>query len=535
VFNSPSLVSLLKLMALEDMLGHSWRGRVVLASADAPLVAAFRCWCGNAGFELEVRHVPAAAPPMTRAQRVRRWLPQPVQALATLLLHVKRSGKLRGAGVAGLERTTARTTFCSYLFNLDAGAAKAGRFSSYFWTGLHAVLEREVAGVNWLLMSVDHELVPNAARARELVDEFNRHGDNAGIYAAVDGLLDWRVALRALRDWLRVSLTSVGVRAARGGFRLPQSNVDAWPLLKTDWRSSLRGSMAMTNCIFLNLFESALGRLPRQRLGVYLLENIGWEMAFLHCWKAAGHGQVVGVAHSTVRFWDLRYFFDPRHYPRTGRNDLPLPDAVAVNGPAPLEIYRRGGFPADRLVEVEALRYLHLADAPRAAANRRESGAGPLRVLVLGDYTPEATRTLMSWLAVAAGSLPGEVAFVVKPHPACPIDAADYPSLTMRLTNRPLGELLPDCDVAYTSNTTSASVDAHSLGVPVITVRDGKALNISPLRGVSGVTFVGNAAELASALGRAREATQAVVEPYFCLDRSLPRWRQLLGLSATTS
>ena len=39
---------------------------------------------------------------------------------------------------------------------------------------------------------------------------------------------------------------------------------------------------------------------------------------------------------------------------------MPIPDRVAVNGPVAREAYLEGGYPEADLVEVEALRYLHI-------------------------------------------------------------------------------------------------------------------------------------------------------------------------------
>ena len=99
------------------------------------------------------------------------------------------------------------------------------------------------------------------------------------------------------------------------------------------------------------------------------------------------------------------------------------------------------------------------------------------------------------------------------------------------MTNTPLGELLANYDVVFTSNITSAAVDAHCSGVPVVQMLDGSTFNISPLRGLTGVVYVTNPTELAETLRTAPHRKRVVAEPYFYLDKELPRWRKLLNLS----
>ena len=151
-------------------------------------------------------------------------------------------------------------------------------------------------------------------------------------------------------------------------------------------------------------------------------------------------------------------------------------------------------------------------------------------MLVLGDYNPLVTRHQMKLLMAAAGFLPSNTLYTVKSHPSCAIKAIDYPSLQLRVTSAPLAELLAACDVAYTSNITSAAVDAYCSGVPVVSVLDGDAFNMSPMRGLEGVMYITNSTELADALRNARSLERVVATPYFCLDKGLPRWRKLLSL-----
>jgi surface carbohydrate biosynthesis protein (TIGR04326 family) len=241
------------------------------------------------------------------------------------------------------------------------------------------------------------------------------------------------------------------------------------------------GHAAVSSCLFLNEFESLLNRMPRQKLGIYLQENQPWEMAFIHAWKASGHGRLVGVPHTTVLFWDTRYYFDPRGYQRKSLNDLPMPNIVALNGSASMGRYRDGGYPEDQMVEVEALRYLPLKNRPLARPPKECGTTKALEVLVLGDYFPEITRHQMELLLAAARHLPVETRYIVRPHPACAIKASDYPSLPLHVVSTALVELLADCDVAFTSNITSAAVDAYCFGVPVVSVLDGNTFNMSPL------------------------------------------------------
>jgi surface carbohydrate biosynthesis protein (TIGR04326 family) len=87
-------------------------------------------------------------------------------------------------------------------------------------------------------------------------------------------------------------------------------------------------------------------------------------------------------------------------------------------------MYLDGGYPEGQLVEVEALRYLYL---DYVAKNRDKSKDGEKigkTFLVPGDYIEENTIRQMELLQNASKLLNDKVQFLVKPHPACPIDAS---------------------------------------------------------------------------------------------------------------
>jgi len=285
----------------------------------------------------------------------------------------------------------------------------------------------------------------------------------------------------------------------------------------------------MSNLLILNLFETAFSDIPKQQQGYYLQENQGWEFGCISAWRNTGHNILIGVPHSTVRYWDLRYFFDPRSYNQSSPLKLPLPSRVAVNGVIAKKIYLEGGYPSNELVEVEALRYHHLdSDGHNMCESLTEETQQQL--FVLGDYLPEYTIQQMKLLEDSAKDIDGWV-IVIKPHPACPVDLDNYPMLTSInaiVTDQPISNLLDDCNVAYSSLTTSAAVDAYCAGLSVISILDPSTLNLSPLRDVDGVQFVSNSEELLLALQNTSKQEQPI--HYFYLDSDLPRWKKLLGM-----
>lgn len=506
--------------------------RITLASTNKPLAECLRGWCENTGIQFEWQRLAKPAESLTWVRRVYAALPLPLQALVWLVNYLKTRWPLRGVGLQAWRQTEGRITFVSYLFNLVPEAAQAGHYESRYWTELPDALLSEGSKTNWLHLYIQDELLPDAHQAASIIRRFNDTGRGIQNHVSLDSFLSLRVVLRALKDWGQLVWQGKRLQSLIASeAQVTPDKWYQWPLFVEDWRQSVGGITALNSVLQLSLFEAAMQSLPRQQVGVYLQENQGWEFALIHAWKAAGRGKLIGAPHSSVRFWDLRYFFDLRSYAREGKNPLPLPDQIALNGQAATDAYRAGGYPVEDLTQVEALRYLYLNDIKALPIDQASSSNKVLRLLVLGDYLASQTRLQMRLLAQAATSLPPGTIITVKPHPACTIRAEDYPELQMMIVTEPIVNLLAECDVAFTSSVTSAAVDAYCAGLPVISVMDPTTLNMSPLRGYSGVFYASTPDELIRALNSAVSAfrADAIKVDLFTVDTKLSLWRQLLN------
>ena len=70
---------------------------------------------------------------------------------------------------------------------------------------------------------------------------------------------------------------------------------------------------------------------------------------------------------------------------------------------------------------------------------------------------------------------------MLKPHPATPIDISNYPRLQLTLSVKPLADLLPSFHFVIASFSTGI-LEAHALGLPVITMLDAHNFNFSPFK-----------------------------------------------------
>lgn len=536
---SNRMADAIRLLLVEELIQLSQVKQVTFSSADRLLSKTVAELCHRSNISFHVSHHPRSHQPVSLVRWAYIHSPYFIQASVSLLKQLRQIWPFRAQAKSYLAQLNpAEVTFFDYFIHLDQTALQQGRFSSNFWSVLPTQLIRNNIASHWVHRYIPHNAVPTSADAVERMTQFSQQNSGLANHRAIDAVMDWKLLALVLKDYSRLVWRSMLLRSMKYRFTPSYSKLNLWLLFKNDWLISLRGSVAMMNCLSFHLIQKTLQQLPRQKLGLYLQENQGWEMALIAAWRAAGHGQLVGVVHSTVRYWDLRYFYDPRTYCRATKNALPMPDKVALNGAVAWDLYETAGYPIQKLIKVEALRYLYLLDISSRLAIGLEKfsvGSRPnLRILICGDIQASLNHQLLSWLQEISRSLSVPIHFMIKPHPACMINAADYPGLSMQISQAPLGELFTDCDGVITSNHTSAVVDAVMCGLPVIQILDGCQFNLSPLRGDDRVCFVKSSAELKQRL-MTPFLGQHNPTAYFYLDANISRWRELFNSYITTA
>lgn len=525
---SPQITTAIRLLAFDLWARDNNVDSIRLTSDNKALAECIEHWCLERKIPFLWRFRSSKRSSSTIARKIYKGLPNTFKALAQFIRRIWICWPLRGTGLEAWARSNGQISFFSYLFNLDQTGDWQGEFKSRFWTKLPDELSQNDCKTNWLHIYYADPSHPTARHAKAKLEYFNKMGRGEQIHTSLETFLSWSVTLKTLKDWFGILKFAKSLEPIVS--RVDNEGIHLWPLFKEEWHSSISGVSSISAMLNFNLFEKAVGVLPIQRVGVYLYEQQAWELALIHSWRYEGHGVLVGAQHTTMLDWNLRNFHDPRSYERLDYNDLPMPDILAVNGPAAMETAIKAGYPEVRLFEVEALRYLYLDGLIKEKEVSQFKKADGLRLLVLGDYLEVNTKNQMDLLVRTLESFPVDIIITVKPHPAFMIDPADYPEIDIKVMTEALKDLLGGCDLVYSSPVTSAAVDAYCFGVPVITALDPDALNLSPLRNCDGVYFVSTSAELSEALHSitSRNFGSYEKKEFFTLDSELPRWKKLL-------
>ena len=293
-------------------------------------------------------------------------------------------------------------------------------------------------------------------------------------------------------------------------------------LLKKDLHDSMFGVTRFRNEILIQLYDSILKVLPKQKIGLYIQENQFWEYVLLSKWRKYGHGKIYGVPHSTIRYWDLRYFHSVEILNNYNNNFGILPDLILINSYYTLKLLEDSGYPTNRLKVVEALRYQHLSNP----INKKKISK---KILFFGDYRSDINTKILSLISDYITNYPENFKFYFKPHPAYGFNSTPF---NITIENDDIENIWDKYSIYITSDISSTSAEVYSLGYHLMQFQDGSSLNYSPLKNINNDNLFSNYHELENLLtflSLKQNYNFKKNEPFFYLDKSLKILKSIIN------
>lgn len=514
----------LKLLALEAHLNENNFNTLTLSSDNIILSEIIKNFC----FRRNIKFKFNKTKNIKKIKHIRfffDFLPNIIKALIYLCRYFFRTLPLYFQKDIKPAKNTADVMFFDILTHLKKKSFNDGKFYSNYWTVLVNKINSYSINSNWAHLFFKHPNLQSINNAKKLLNKFTLSSKKKEFHQLVERPLSIKALFSITSDFLRLRKKLRKLKQINNICPLG-SDFNLWPFHEIEWKKSLGGICAMDNCIKLYLFTKLLEKIPKQRLGFYVSENQPWEIAMLYAWRFFGHGKIVGVPHTTIRFWDLRYFYDKRIYNNDIMRNSILPDLLAVNGPAALDMMVSSGYLPERIVEVEALRYMHLLNIKSKKIINNPNT--PLKILICGDFLKKNNEHIINCISEASNFLAANTSYTFKPHPAFPYNYISFQNKNLEITEDSLGNIITNYDVILTSNISSVSVEAYFLKVPLIQISNGEDLNLSPLRKVDSINHVKSSHELVGILNSFKYNKSRPVMPYFFLDKNLTRWSNLL-------
>ena len=412
----------------------------------------------------------------------------------------------------------------SWFPNYDEKFAKKGKFHSKYWMSLHELIDNAHFPVHWLLVFISGSMTfPEAVRMR---DSFAKQTGHTLTFW--QECVSWESCWRILRDWVRVACKAFHfVEKLDELCHWPHSRLVITPYIRPLWLSSFAGTALIHSLLFREGIEGWSKGIGAQSAVITPSEFQVWERILFRHARKMGTPKCLAATHSTLGFGDFRCFASPDYW-KNSEFLMQMPDSCLCNGDILQVFMAQGKFPQNKTETVEAVRYMYLAKA---------SSVSPINIpdtllVTTTYYASEVDAQLRVLSEAMAQGLPASIRKVLlKAHPGLPLTPfleRYFPKNTeFEIATKPISELLLPNVVVYAGNSTTVSVEASYLSVPVLVQEAVDDFSLSPLANVKGAVFVRTARDLLREL----ESPAPVKFPkdFFYLDPMLAKWKQVLN------
>ncbi len=411
--------------------------------------------------------------------------------------------------------------FFDYFFHLLPGK-EADQFESAYWGPLLSLIRNKKEPVTFSHIYIPDSKSCKIANVRKKIKSFNEKSGEFIKHNLVEEL-SFTIVLKVFYKYFKFNFIYLLFLSFRLKSKINSEDLRLSLFLWSELSNSLIGTISIQNLFTFYLIQRIVKKTKVGTKLIYLLENQSWEKALVYLWKREVNGKTIGVAHATVRFWDLRYSYDKR---QSGfQFDQCRPDKISYNGSLAKKQLIDLGYTKDLLISSEALRFTQL----KSLNFDNTKGKRKRVIVVFTDYLYSVSQFQLE--LIQKTELSNRYSIIVKPHPACPLDPTCFLKLNFELNYESSGKLLQRASIVFTSNITSAALEAYYLGIPVISSRDPRELNYSPLFGLKGSRFVSSHLELEKNVQEI-ERMPVIPKPknILYLSGKLSKWKEILSV-----
>lgn len=242
-------------------------------------------------------------------------------------------------------------------------------------------------------------------------------------------------------------------------------NLPMWFFIKDEWKKSFSIFNIFVNLYYFFLIEKKIKFINNPKKCYYLMENQPWERALCFFWKKNFKQKIIGVCHTPLRFWDLRY-----KNITNNNNKYYRPDCVVLNGKHSYQLFKKE-FSLQKKIKLEPLRYF----PPKKIKNNNKYKK---TVVIVGDYLHDINLKIVESLEKISDNF--YFNYVYLPHPSNHkiIISAKLNLITI-LNKKKLRNYNTYCFII--PHMSSSALDFHLLSKKIIIFLDDSMPNLSPL------------------------------------------------------
>ena len=428
-----------------------------------------------------------------------------------------------------LKNFNSKLIFFSYLYqsrNVDNNDSK--RVELGHLNELQKIVHKKEIKSMWIHHFVSSFNTQNPTHTKNILNNTNLNSD-LDYHKCFDTELSFFIIKKIIKTYFYIYFRSLFKNRFIDSFRLENSELILWNVLKKDFNRSFSGIICFKNIVWIYQIDKILSTLPQQNIGIYLMENQGWERALIHAWNIHNHGKLFAYQYGVFRYWDLRYYDVPNTKSLYSSDSLPQPDMIAVSGQHAFNLFKKMGYQDKFLVQVENLRYNNYSKLYNIDSNKYFLRKTNKKIIILFDIEILINLRLINCINNLSSKF-NDIEWSLKFHPANKFNVQKYLKCKFKIIDGDIKDYLNNIDVALAVSNTGASVDVHLMGKPLIVFRDTSTVNFSPFEKYSDkIVHVTNTNEIENAIEFTNYQT-SINNNFLWLNEDLIKWKKFLDM-----
>ena len=296
--------------------------------------------------------------------------------------------------------------------------------------------------------------------------------------------------------------------------KLKDYELSLFHIFSKDYDSSFNGSIFVENLIWIEVFENYLSKTSKKKIGIFLLENQGWEKAMITSWKNYNHGQIIGYTPTSINYWHL-YNFD------ISKKNYASPSKIFVSSIEGYKLlskqYKNKKI---ELYKVESLWFNYLLKLRGKISFNKDR-----IVLVIGDYNPKNNYKILNIILNSNLNKTRKIFF--KPHPH---DLHNYNIENIYLTNKSNEYFFRKASLIVSPGSTAGILEYLFFGKKVFVYDDPFGFDLSPVKHLNYQFKFKSVKDFNKLLNINFKKTKTIntFKKYYFLDNNLRRWKNIL-------
>tara|TARA_B110000858_G_scaffold196050_1_gene253890 strand:+ start:27 stop:1877 length:1851 start_codon:yes stop_codon:yes gene_type:complete len=398
-------------------------------------------------------------------------------------------------------------------------------FKSGYWSDLKEYLDQKDLNVEWNHIYFKSSKNLKLSNMINLCSKYDKK-INSNSHIIIDGNISLKDYLKIVKKVfiLLIKYKIIIKKNSNNIFNIDK-NENKWNyfnVIESEFQKSIIGLRSFINIYFFILMENKISKIKNKPICVFIQENQPWEYSLSYFWKKYVNNKIVGVPHTTIPYFDFRYFFHKKTFGLWGYQPC-LPEVMAINGSDMQLKLNEFNFIPSKLFKVEALRYNYLNsfNVENKKINKIK------KMLIIGDLVKDITLKHIEFIQKWYYEYKPNIDILFRPHPAAIV--SDYKEYSfIKLSNESLLEDINNCDLFCVNNTTSAAADIYAMGLPLITYNDLDQINFSPISNNVAHRIVSDIESFNQCFETILNI-EIIPKNYFDLNSNIPAWKSLIN------